>query len=796
MTVSTPFSAINQAPDSPVGAPPFAEPDLASAPALAVDSDWADEMSDPAAAQSALADWIAPALAGLMVAAWTGLFAWAMPAGATPAQWAGLAAQWSGPVVVIGMGYVVSMRFSRREAGRFADAARLLRAESQLLEERLTSVNREISLARDFLAAQTRDIESMGRVAVERISQHSGRLAELVQDNSARVETLGSVSSAALGNMEQLRDHLPVIATAAKDVTSNIGNAGRVAHAHLQDMVKGLNRLNEFGQASERQVASLRDRIEATLTALETRTQHLDRVITGRFEALEERSTGFALDLERHESDARESLRQRAAVLGDEIAATRSRLDRDEADALTSLRARLSALRDEAATISRALREGETGALAEWQSSIIRLSGDMTHFDNEVNGRHATAIDHAGRLGAMTEATTLRLAQAEARIEALTIADNAVASGMETRLETLQRRLSETDSALEKLTDSSVRLLELIQSSARQAREDLPVALTAGEAQLVSYEERVTLLRDTVEAARDTGLALSGQVSTAQDILIATTNELGALHDGVDARMAAHATTLGTLREGLNAVEQDTTRLADHAQGELDHAISALTDAVRSAVHVIEVDGAARVSSLAEQLSNQSGAALERAMRLKGSEISGQLEQAAAHATGVSREAAQQLRDQLAAVEELAVNLERRIAEARDRAEEQVDSDFTRRMAVITDTLNSSAVDITRALNEDVADTAWAAYLRGDRGIFSRRAVKLLDAGDARQVLQLYENDSAFQAHVNRYIHDFEGMLRHLLATRDGHAISVTLLSSDMGKLYVALAQAIERLRT
>ena len=30
---------------------------------------------------------------------------------------------------------------------------------------------------------------------------------------------------------------------------------------------------------------------------------------------------------------------------------------------------------------------------------------------------------------------------------------------------------------------------------------------------------------------------------------------------------------------------------------------------------------------------------------------------------------------------------------------------------------------------------------------------------------------------------------------RDGSALGVTLLSSDMGKLYVALAQAIERLR-
>jgi hypothetical protein len=62
-------------------------------------------------------------------------------------------------------------------------------------------------------------------------------------------------------------------------------------------------------------------------------------------------------------------------------------------------------------------------------------------------------------------------------------------------------------------------------------------------------------------------------------------------------------------------------------------------------------------------------------------------------------------------------------------------------------------------------------------------------------VLSLYEDDQAFAAQVNRYIHDFEAMLRHILATRDGHALSVTLLSSDMGKVYVALAQAIERLR-
>ena len=38
-------------------------------------------------------------------------------------------------------------------------------------------------------------------------------------------------------------------------------------------------------------------------------------------------------------------------------------------------------------------------------------------------------------------------------------------------------------------------------------------------------------------------------------------------------------------------------------------------------------------------------------------------------------------------------------------------------------------------------------------------------------------------------------MLRRVMAERDGGIIAVTLLSSDMGKLYAALNQAIEKRR-
>ena len=154
-----------------------------------------------------------------------------------------------------------------------------------------------------------------------------------------------------------------------------------------------------------------------------------------------------------------------------------------------------------------------------------------------------------------------------------------------------------------------------------------------------------------------------------------------------------------------------------------------------------------------------------------------------------------QLRDQLAKVNELAGNLERRVNQARARAEEQVDNDFARRAALITEALNSNAIDIAKAFSADVSNTAWEGYLRGDRGIFTRRAFALIDAAEARTILQIFERDDEFREQVSRYIHDFEAMLRQVLSTRDGNALGVTLLSSDMGKLYVALAQAIERLR-
>ena len=164
-------------------------------------------------------------------------------------------------------------------------------------------------------------------------------------------------------------------------------------------------------------------------------------------------------------------------------------------------------------------------------------------------------------------------------------------------------------------------------------------------------------------------------------------------------------------------------------------------------------------------------------------------------AVAAATRATERLAGQVRQLTEQTAIVEARIEDERAEREDADRDNISRRVSQLIESLHSASIDITRAFAPDVADSAWAAYLKGDRGVFTRRAVRILDAGEARDVARFYDANVEFRDQVNRYIHDFEAMLRQILAQRDGSPLGVTLLSSDMGKLYVALAQAIERLR-
>lgn len=819
---------------------------------------------------------LVPTLAGIAVAAWTVLFAIAQipafRAGISLAAIPALITQWCIPVLLVGVVWLLVMRHSAREGRRFGDIARSLSSESALLETRLTTVNRELSLAREFIAAQSRDLEALGRIAAERLSQNAERLQDLVRENGARVDSISTVSNAALENMEKLRSQLPVIASSAKDVTNNIANAGRTAHAQLEDMVAGFNRLNEFGTASTRQVAMLREQVGDTLDGFTRQCEQLEVVASARFAELAERSNEFRTQLDMHEVDALAATRTRAKALADEIQETRQQLDHHEAESLTSLRARLVALRDESDVVSRALREAEDRAGEALRNSLADLSYEQSAASTAISEAQQTAIDAlAGRLAHLAaearqidESIGLRAEQLSMeaderqsrqveqerhaiariehmlgeldasiaerlerhRIQASTLAERAGAvteelSRYETRLATIAQAagdseirlgaslgaltqrltaarttLAATDGEVEKLTGDSVRLLELIQASAKQTHSALPEALAVSEDRLVRLQEGVAALLAQLRLSAQGTEGISAGIAASGRDLDALLSGLEKAQAAIGARGTDHDALFTRLHATMVAIDEATRQAADRAGGALVDAIGTLRVSLEEAVAAVEDGSAERIGRVAQALGEESASAIDRAMRTKVAEISGQLEQAVAHSSGVTREAAGQLRDQVAKVDVLVGNLETRVSDARRQAEEQIDNDFSRRAAIITESLNSNAIDIASVLSNDIADTAWAAYLRGDRGIFTRRAVSLLDAGEAKAIQQVFERDDAFRGNVSRYIHDFEAILRQVLSTRDGNALGVTLLSSDMGKLYVALAQGVERLRS
>ena len=201
------------------------------------------------------------------------------------------------------------------------------------------------------------------------------------------------------------------------------------------------------------------------------------------------------------------------------------------------------------------------------------------------------------------------------------------------------------------------------------------------------------------------------------------------------------------------------------------------------------------LASVAERLSEQNRQLLSDAVDKQIAALGDMVREAIDRNIDLSQESAQKISAQLAEIDEMTSNLEQRLEDSRAGFDGIDHESFARQMAMLTESLNSTSIDVAKILSNEVTDTSWAAYLKGDRGVFTRRAVKLLDAGESRAIASYYEEDAEFREHVNRYIHDFEAMMRVLLSTRDGNAIGVTLLSSDVGKLYVALAQAIERLR-
>jgi hypothetical protein len=371
-------------------------------------------------------------------------------------------------------------------------------------------------------------------------------------------------------------------------------------------------------------------------------------------------------------------------------------------------------------------------------------------------------------------------------------------------------------SALASLRDATVTLRQEVDASTQEAvalvgrAQDMAGALDAvGERlrtelppAMAEVETRAAAMRDTalaavepVQALREAAAEGTARLGEAEQLVARSRASLEELLAGIDGGVAQIDERLRELAGAATKADDAASLLVRETGPELVEALVRVREAARSAATHAREAITAVIPESADNLAQAAQQALGDTIETTVRQQIGELEASSQRAATAARKASERLTRQLLTLGEGAAALEAKVEEERALRDEQTRDAMPRRVALLIESLNSTAIDVTKILSNDVTDTAWQSYLKGDRGVFTRRAVRLLDSGEAREIQRHYDQEPEFREQVNRYIGDFEAMLRRILADGDGNTLAVTILSSDMGKLYVALAQAIQHLR-
>ena len=742
-------------------------PEVQTTPIPQEPIDLTDIVEDDAAPRGS-APWLA-AFGGLLALGWIGGMLWLCRDSLTmlaPPALASFVAALCVPPALIGVLLLLTLRTSSAEAKRFGRTAHAMRAEAASLERTVAFLSHAIETNRAKLAEQTNTLMAMGDGAVLRLATVGSGLAEQVASADLHATALATAADAAQTRLQVLLALLPRAHGETESLADLLKVTGVTASEHAAALDAQLTALSERGREADAVANGAAQKLAAHITRMEATSE----TAGARLEQVTGDMSSAVDGLLGRTADAVDEARKGISAQGDAMLAmlgtNQAALDRAARDSAESLAARIGEIEKLIDRI--ALRLDEQGAASGGMVDDLDIA--ITRVANRLDGLH---VQGAERAQALATSISVLGGSADAMTEALKAGDAMATTAIGT----------------------TERLLLALDAAAREIDETLPDALTR-------LDDRIATSRTVVGAAKPELLALVTAAESTHDAIEAIAHVIASQRDTVDTLAGTLLETLsdGKVKaEALGEMVEETIgrthRFAEEAAPRLVEALLRVRDTASAAADRARETLATVIPEAALALEQHSAAAMERATSVAVRQHIASIGEAAEAAADAAARASERLTRQMLAIADSTAIVESRLEDARVEREHADQDTLARRVSLLIESLNSASIDIAKTFSTDVSDSAWSAYLKGDRGVFTRRAVRLLDATEVREIARLHETDPAFRDRVNRYIHDFEAMLRQILSQRDGSPLGVTILSSDMGKLYVALAQAIERLR-
>lgn len=714
-----------------------------------------------------------PLLAGALIIlalGWIGLCGLAFYrtfAGAPPlVDIAGWVATMSVPLVLLGLAWLIFGRSSRSETEKFTRAVVALRSEAQTLDRVLGVIAERLVDNRAQLTESSARLMRLGEEASDRLGRVTHYLARESTELERKSSALEAAAAQARVDMGVLLADIPQAEQAARTFSETLKEAGVTANERARALEAQLSAITARAQDADTNVGGAAERLSAHISRIESSAGVASEQLEGTAARLDAAvDAALARTTEAVEA-TRGALDVQAQALAASIEESRARFAEAGAEVSRQIGEQLGTLTGQVETIE--------ARLAAQDESVRALLASVA---NEID-----QLDERLRLtGAVGHEQSARLSQS---VEAL--------RGL---VGSLYGEIGRSREAAGDMIDQAHNVGAAMDSVAARMREELSPALDDVQAKAATAQHTALSAVEPVAEAQaaaqgvlarliEAEHAIERQKALLQDLVLAGT--AGA--ERVEEKLKGIASAASEAEEASSIVLRETGP-------ELVEALVRVREAARAAAQHAREAISAVIPESAASLSDAVKGAVDQSVTDEVKRQIAELEAASQHATAIGRNASERLTRQILSLGESAAALEARIEEERVLREEQEQNSMGRSVALLIESLNSTAIDVTKILSNEVTDTAWRDYLKGERGVFTRRAVRLLETGEAREIARHYDEEPEFRDQVNRYIHDFEAMLRRVLADREGDALSITLLSSDMGKLYVALAQAIERLR-
>ena len=680
--------------------------------------------------------------------------------------WTGWTATISAPLILLALMWLIFGRTSRRESEKFTRAVAAMRRESQALESVLAIVAGRLQENRAALSEEATRLMALGDEASDRLGRVTHYISRETAELDRKAQALDAAAATARVDIGALMSDLPRAEEQARAAAEAMKTAGLNAHEQAAALEGHVAALTARGREADEAVGGAAQRLGAQVARIESSTgaaaERIDQAAAQMNAAVDGAMSRAADSVEQ----ARAGLEAQGQTMLAMIEQSRAAFERAGVEAVQGLSSRLEQVGAKMEWLAGQLAAQEAAS----QSLVASLAERLGEIDAQLAG--------IGRSG---DEQTARLSQSIA--------------GLHEVIRSLQSELDQGQQASGELIGRSREMTAALADFTAELRNELPAALAGVQTQAERTEAAVQAVMPSVEAVQAAASLTATALADSEASVARQREALDTLLARVEEGTAAAERQLCALGASVGEADGVAARLAQETGPQLIEALVRVRETANQAAAYAREAIAAAIPDSAAALAEASRSAVTGAITGPVEEQLAEIAAAAQRATAVARQASERLTRQLLVIGETAALIEDRIADDHAQREERAAENLTRRVSLLIEALNSTAIDVNKILSNEVADTAWAAYLKGDRGVFTRRAVRLLDSGEAREIQRHYEEEPDFRDQVNRYIHDFETMLRRVLADRDGATLGVTLLSSDMGKLYVALSQAIEKFR-